>query len=164
MTDLLALIGYGLVAFFGVFLSAAFSGVQIRKYNLVNFLILTAISLAVQAIFLYFGQLKLTQQIYPLILHLPLILVLRIGYKKPWSVTVASVLLAYLCCQIPRWIASITCLFSNDLLYYHILYIPAISASFLVLSRHVVKPIQNIMNYSPQSALGLGLLPLLYYI
>ena len=154
MTDLLAMIGYGLVAFFGIFLSAAFSGVHIRKHNLVNLLIFTAVSLAVQAVCLYFGQLKLTQQIYPLILHLPLILVLRIGYKKPWSVTTASVLLAYLCCQIPRWIASVTYLFSNDLLYYHILYIPAISVSFIVLSRYTVKPIHKVMNYSPQSAFG----------
>lgn len=164
MTAVLELISYGLVAIFGILLSAGFSGVDLRKQNLYRLLAFTAASLVAQATFLYLGGLKITQQIYPLILHVPLALVLCVGYKKPWSGTVVSILIAYLCCQIPRWIASVTYLFSSDALYYHILYIPVISAIFVLLCRYTVKPIQKIMNYSSKSTWGLGLLPLLYYI
>ena len=164
MTELLQLLSYGLVAYFGVFLSADFSGVTLRKRALYQLLIFTAGSLVIQLICFRLWGFRVTQGIYPLLLHLPLVLFLALGFQKPWPVAAASVLFAYLCCQIPRWIASFTYLLSEDPLYYHILYISAIAATYVILHLRTAGPVQKVMTYSPQSALGLGLLPLLYYI
>lgn len=164
MREVFSLVCYGLVAFFGVFLSAGFSGISIRKPALGKLLLLTVVSLGIQGIVMGAWGLEFTRWIYPLIQHLPLALVLALVYKKSWATAVVSVLLAYLCCQIPRWIASAAYLFTQDDLYYHILYIVAICATFWVLHRHAVKPVHKTMNYSAQAVWGLGLLPLLYYV
>ena len=164
MTAALSLICFGLVAIFGVFLSAGFSGVDIGKGAFRNLSLFTAASLIIQFFCFYFWGLKYTQWLYPVILHLPLMVVLAVGYKKTWPTAVVSVFLAYLCCQIPQWLASVTYLFSEDPLYHHILYVFSISATYIILHRYAVKPIQKLMIYSSQSVWVLGLLPLLYYV
>lgn len=164
MRDIVAIIGYGLVALFGIFLSADFSGVRFRKDPLPRLLLFTGLVLAAQGLCFCFLGLKLTRWVYPLILHLPLVMFLAVGYKKPWPVAVASVFLAYLCCQIPQWIASATYLFSQDALFHDLLYIFAVSGTYVLLRLYAVSPIQKIMTRSTLSVWMVGLLPLLYYI
>lgn len=164
MREILSLISYGLVTVFGIFLSASFSGIDFKKNSLSHLILFTVASISIQFLIFNLSGVKLTQQLYPLILHLPLALLLIIFFKKAWSVAVVSVLLAYLCCQIPRWIASITYLFNEDSLYYDILYVLSIVATYVILHRYTRKPIQKIITYSPLSVWGLGLLPLLYYL
>ena len=164
MRDILSLLGYVLIAFFGIFLSAGFSGLELRRKTLPGLLLFTAASLAVQAACLYFGDIRLVQWLYPLIVHFPLVLVLALGFKIAWPTAVVSVFLAYLCCQIPRCIASIAYLFAEDPLYFHIFYIPVVCAAYAVLHRYAVQPVQKIMVHTPLAVWGLGLLPLLYYV
>lgn len=164
MTEVLSLVGYGVVAVFGIFLAAGFAGICVKKSTARKLLLFAAASLAVQFVVYYFNGVQFTQRIYPLILHLPLVLVLTMGYRKSWAVSTVSVFLAYLCCQIPKWVSSITYLFTEEPLYYHVLYIAVVSVTYAVLHKYAVASIQKLMNYSPKAAWGLGLLPLLYYV
>ena len=164
MNDLFALISYCLVAVFGIFLAVEFCGVRIWKEALPKLLIFTALSLAAQGLCYAGFGLDFTKQAYPLILHLPLVCFLVLGCKKSWTAAAVSVLLAYLCCQIPRWISSVTYLFSEDSLYYHILYVAVVPVVYALLRRFAAKPMQKIMTRSPRSVWGLGIFPLLYYI
>ena len=74
MREILSLVCYGLVAFFGVFLSAGFSGIDLQKSTLPTLSLFTAATLVAQSACFYFGGLELTQWFYPLIVHLPTVL------------------------------------------------------------------------------------------
>lgn len=164
MSIVISLIRYGMVALFGIFLSAGFSGVDLQKGTVRKLLFFAAAALALQGFcFWYFG-LKITMWIYPLILHIPLILFLSAGCKRSWSCATVGVFLAYLCCQIPRWIASVTYLFSDIGLFHDLVYLFAVTATYILLHRYAAKPIRKIMAYSPNSVWCLGLLPMLYYV
>jgi len=160
----ISLICYGLVALFGIFLSAGFSGVDVRKHTVAKLLCFAAAALAIQGVCFAFWGLHFTKWVYPLILHLPLVLFLVAGCKRTWATAVTSVLLAYLCCQIPKWIADITYLFTEDSLYRDIVYILAISGTYALLHCRAVKPVQKAMTHPSRSVWGFGLLPLLYYL
>lgn len=164
MSSVISLIGHGLIAIFGIFLSAGFCGVSVRKATLPKLLLATAVLLACQGLCYGFFGLKFTRWIYPLILHLPLVCYLALGYKKTWAVAAVGVLLAYLCCQIPRWIAAAMYLFTEDPLYRDILYGIAVPAVYGLLHAYAVKPVQKILLRSPVSVWAIGLLPLIYYI
>ena len=164
MSGAISLLSYALVAAFGIFLSAGFSGVAVRRETFPRLALFTVGALAVQFLCFTFLGLKYTRWVYPLILHLPLAVFLAAGCKRPLAVAVVSIFLSYLCCQTPRWIAAITYVFTDAPVYHDLLHCFAICAVYMLLHSYVVKPIQKVMTYSPRSVWGLGLLPLLYYV
>ena len=89
---------------FGVYISAAFLGIKMTRRNIY---ILLGFSCAVSVVyigtFLLFGA-TVTRQVYPLIVHLPLVLFLALFYKFKLLLSVMSVTTCYLCCQISKWI------------------------------------------------------------
>lgn len=89
---------------FGIFLSASFLGM---KRNIKNGGILSVFSIVVSAVYIpinyYFGASVMTK-VYPLVIHLPLMLLLTFAFKKKAVLSVLSVVTAYLCCQISKWI------------------------------------------------------------
>ena len=164
MNSIILVAGYGMIAIFGIFLSAGFCGIRFCKDTLPKLILFAIVILAVQGVCYYQVSLTFTKWSYPLLLHIPLACFLVVGYKKSWAVAATSVLLAYLCCQIPRWLASMAYLFSEKNLYYDILYIITIPAAYGFLNRFVAKSIQKILNRSAYSAWRLGIFPLLYYV
>lgn len=164
MKTAVTLLCYGLVALFGVVLSAGFSGADQQKGAGRKLALFSAAIIAVQvACRLVFGF-EFTTWVYPLIVHFPLVVLLVVIFKQPWLTAVASVLLAYLCCQIPRWIAAIAYFFSDDQLYRNILYIVVVPVVYYFLRRYAADAAQKLMARSQRSNISLGFLPLLYYI
>ncbi len=102
-TNTLAILHHALTLLFGVYLSAAFLGIRMNRKNV---LILLGFSSAVGVVyvltFIFFGDI-FTTQVYPLIVHLPLILFLTLFYKYTALRSTLSVLTAYLCGQIIQW-------------------------------------------------------------
>ncbi len=106
MTFLTALgaINYGLVLIYGLFLSAHISGGSVSHRQNQLLLLLCPLFLIIQTpCWLILGE-STTKQLYPLIVHLPLVLILIFALKKPIGVALVSVCTAYLCCQLPRWV------------------------------------------------------------
>ncbi|MEG1943253.1 MAG: ATP-binding protein, partial [Angelakisella sp.] len=103
MIKLLTTFNYGLVLLFGVLLSVMFAGgCKSRKEHLKIFLF-SVFTLLLQTACSYFFGLNATTKLYPLIVHLPLILFLVLLLKKPMGISIISVFTAYFCCQLPRW-------------------------------------------------------------
>ena len=100
LTEALSIIHNATTLLFGMFISAAFLGVRMSRRNVFA---LSCFSLAdgvcYALTYVYFGE-AVTEQVYPLIVHLPLALFLMIAYKCRFVVTLLSVLIAYLCCQV----------------------------------------------------------------
>lgn len=88
---------------FGVILSAVFTGIQFSKKNVLVLLAFSAACGVLQAAALSLLGNEGVWILYPLITHLPLILILTLGYKKRIATSLAAVLTAYLLCQPANW-------------------------------------------------------------
>lgn len=160
----IGLLRFGFSLFFGVAVSVLFAGIESTRKN--NFItgLLCVIFLFVQTTsYLLFG-LDITSKLYPLIIHLPLILIFSLYYKRPYLISTVSVLSGYLCCQAPRWIGFLAGAALKSLLADHIFYIVAIFLFFYLFKRYVTSSVRQLMEKSTKSCLFLGGVPLFYYL
>ena len=114
----LAMLHNATTLLFGVYISAALLGVRMNRRNVLTLLGFTfAVGILYVASFLLWGE-SGTEKIYPLMIHLPLVLFLTIHYKYKPMLSVLSVITAYLCCQISKWIG----LVALDITHIHWVY------------------------------------------
>lgn len=154
---------YGLILIYGVLLSADFSGgIRSRKQRRLT-LAMIVVALALQLICSRIFGMAFTQKIYPLLSHLPLVLVLVFGFKRKASVSVVAVFTAYFCCQLPRWLGSVASLVLTSRIPYLLVYAVSIPIFYIILRRYFVVPLYEAMTYSPKAVYHFGGLPVLYY-
>ena len=92
------------VGSFGMVLSSAFSGVCEKGQKRSRIACMMALVLLGQTLFVLAAGTERLIYCYPLVTHLPFVLFLHwSGVDLLWSL--ASVLIAYLCCQLRRWMA-----------------------------------------------------------
>ncbi|MGN1230481.1 MAG: ATP-binding protein, partial [Anaerotignum sp.] len=101
---LLGVCNYGLVLIFGLFLSTFISGGWNTPWQKNLIFILCPIFLMLQSPCWLILGVEATKRLYPLIVHLPLVLILIFVLKKRFGIALVSVCTAYLCCQLPRWV------------------------------------------------------------
>ena len=164
MAEIIGIIGYGFIAIFGVVLSAAFSGIEVNRSSAVRICLFCLGAILLQVTCRMHLGLSATRGIYPLIVHLPLLVFLRTGFKVPWLNAGVSILTAYQCCQIPRVLAAVSYFFTDEVLYKNILYILFVPLIGTVLYRYAAKPVQRFMCKSQRTVFFLGVVPLVYYI
>lgn len=148
---------------FGVFISALFLGIRMNRRNVAAlFGFACADGVVYILVFLHFGE-AVTKQLYPLIVHLPLILFLTCFYKYKAVLCVISVLTAYLCCQISNWtgIAAMN-LVHSDAVYYGTRIVVTVLVFILLffMRNSIALPMQQSM----KMILLFGLMPTIYYI
>lgn len=99
----LDIFNYGLVLLYGLVLDVAIAGgCETAKQRRVILWLCPAFLLIQLLGWLVLGESGL-KQIYPIIVHLPLALILVTVLKRSWGVAIVSTCTAYLCCQPPRW-------------------------------------------------------------
>ena len=160
----LKLLHHALTLLFGVYLSAAFLGIRMSRKNIG---ILCGFSAAVGVIsaltFLFFGE-EFTTRAYPLIVHLPLILFLTFFYKHKALRSALSVLTAYLCCQISKWVGlSVLSITDAEWVYYGVRVITTVIV-FAVLLRFVSNATAQLIQKSTKALLIFAILPFAYYL
>lgn len=161
---LLGLFCYGLILLFGVAVSAAFTTERRSRRDLIALVIFSIFAILLQLVsWLIFG-LERTKQLYPLIVHLPLVIFLATCFQRPWFQAVTGVCSAYLCLQIPRWISLVVQAIFQAIPAYYITYIPAIFLTHYALRRYVAGPVFRLTSQSTRSCLLLGAVPLFYYL
>lgn len=89
------------VFLFGTIITLFFLKVQFTKKNILCFIIFISLSLFIQAIILYSFGSKTLEKIYPVIVHLPLLILCINVYHKPLISSLTSLFLAYIL-TIPR--------------------------------------------------------------
>lgn len=165
MTFLTALgaFNYGLVLIYGLFLSAHIAGGWTNRRQKRLLQVLCPVFLLLQTLcWLILGE-SVTKQLYPLIVHLPLVLILIFSLKKPMGIALVSVCSAYLCCQLPRWVDLTVTAVTRSPLAGEISYTLVIYPIFLLLCRYFVRSAYSAMTVSSQSLLLFGSLPVVYY-
>ena len=151
------------VGIFGMVLSAAFCDIAWtkRKYYILGGGI--AALLAFQGIVYFFASEQLARYLYPITTHAPLMMILYILSKKGlWSVI--SVLTAYLCCQIRRWIALLViAVFSGDVAMQRITELVVTLPLLFFLVRFAAPSVRCLSRYPTLVQCQFGLIPVIYY-
>lgn len=162
--DILGGINCGLVFFFGAALSVFIAGGWKTQRQQAFFLLLCPAFLAFQtASWLVLG-LDATKRLYPLMIHLPLLLAMVFVLKRPVIISLVSICAAYLCCQLPRCVGVITAAVTGSALVGQIVYAAAIVPIFFFLLRYFVPSARDTVTESRRALLLFSGLPITYYI
>ena len=149
---------------FGIFLSAFFLGVKQDKKNVLKLLLL-----AVTSGTLYFAMASLfdstiVDQLYPVLVHVPLLLVLVLYYKFRILPSLISIFTAYLCCQCSNWMGLLALSVTEEEWCYYACRIVVTLVVFWVLCRYVCQTTAMLFAKTDRELLIIGSLPLVYYI
>lgn len=160
----IGLLRFGFSLVFGIAVSVPFAGIEPTRKNRRSSVLLCVIFLFIQTASWWLLGLDLTSKLYPLIIHLPLIVIFSLCYKRPWLISTVSVLSGYLCCQAPRWVGFIAGAALDSRLADHVFYVGAIFLFYYFLKRYVAESVRHLMETSTKSCLFLGGVPLFYYL
>lgn len=104
MQSALDIFCYVLVLIYGLALSADLStGGHVSRQQKYLLTLLCLLFLLMQGLGLVLLGERAVKQLYPLVTHVPLVLILILFMKKSVGVAIVSTCTAYLCCQPPRW-------------------------------------------------------------
>lgn len=160
----LDIFNYGLVLLYGLALDVAIAGgCETAKQRRVILWLCPAFLLIQLLGWLVLGE-SGVKQIYPIIVHLPLALILVTVLKRSWGVAIVSTCTAYLCCQPPRWGSIAIEALTHSAVAADIVYILLIAGMFWLLRRYFVAAAYSTMTYSRWALLLFGSLPCTYYI
>ena len=153
------------VGVYGMILSAAFCGITWTKgKKWIYGLSMAAILLAQAAVYGMTTDLQLLKLLYPLVTHMPLVLVLAIIERKLLWPTI-SVLTAYLCCQLRRWLALLlTALMSGGAEVQTAAELALTLPLLLGLLYFVAPAVRTIAGYKPAMQVRFGLIPAVGYL
>ncbi len=160
----IGLIRFGASLLFGVSVSVLFAGIGRTRRNGHVVGGACVMLLIVQYACLRSLGLDLTSKLYPVMIHLPMILLFSLFFKRPWMISIASVLSAYLCCQAPRWIGFLAGEVFGSSLADHLSYIAACLLAYYFLKRYVAGSVRQLLEKSLKSSMLLGAVPALYYL
>jgi len=164
MHTVIVLFRSGIVLIFGVSVSLLFSGIKHTRKNIQAISLFYLMMFIIQTVSWWLFGLQTTMKLYPFITHLPTVLFSVLYFKRPWSITISSVLTAYLCCQIPKWIGSVSAAIFGDRFTEHIAYFFAMIAVYYMLKKYIADSVIQLMDRSLSSCLLFGAVPLLYYL
>lgn len=163
LLSLLNLLNGGLVLIFGLLLSVHISGGWQDKKQKRLVVLLCPLFLIVQGVCALCFGVAVTEKLYPLIVHIPFVLILIFGMKVRVRMAIFSVCVAYLCCQLPRWGNQFVTALTQQPLAGEIAYTLIIGPAYALLQRYFTRFAHSAMSYSTQLMYLFGSLPLVYY-
>lgn len=151
------------VSVFGGLLSASFCGALNTRRSLRIFWLGMALMLVPQGAVYLLWNAELRTQVYPLIVHVPLLVLLYIlTGKRLWPVI--SVLSAYLFCQMRRWPALLAAaVLPGEEMTQNLVELAVTFPLLLILLRFAAPAVRQLMEYPVKTQCQFGLIPALYY-
>lgn len=154
---------YTLLLLFGIVISFSFAGVKLDKKSVSIFSILFIICGLLQLIvYAHFTE-QIVWNIYPLITHLPIILVLCTFFKKRILTSLVAVASAYLCCQPAKWIGILAETLTDSFTCNQIARLTSLLIVAIIVIKYLSPYISDIYNKDTRSVLIFGIVPLVYY-
>lgn len=165
MQSALDIFCYVLVLIYGLALSADIStGGHVSRQQKYLLTLLCLLFLLMQGLGLVLLGERTVKQLYPLVVHVPLVLILILFMKKSVGVAIVSTCTAYLCCQPPRWGRIAVEALTQSTLAAELVYILLMPVMYYLLRRFFVAAAYNTMTSSTAALLLFGSLPVTYYI
>lgn len=151
------------VSIFGGVLSASFCGALRTRRNRFIFWLGMALMLIPQGAVYFLWDAELRRQAYPIVLHLPLMILLYIlTGKRLWPAI--SILSAYLFCQMRRWLALLAAaMLPGGKMTQNLAELAFTLPLLLVLLKFAAPAVRQLMEHSVKEQCQFGLIPALYY-
>lgn len=160
----LSMLHYAVLFLFGIFVSVAFLGVRFDRKNLLSLSLFTlCIGASLLSIYLLLGE-STTEKLYPLIVHLPLMLFLTWRFRQRFPAAMLSVFTAYLCCQVSNWLGAAVQLITEQLWVYFVVRILATAVFGVLILRFPAATLSHLVRKSDKTLLLLAVLPTAYYL
>lgn len=160
---IISLLNDAAVSIFGGLLSASFCDALRTRRNRRIFWLGMALMLIPQGAVYLLWDAELRRQIYPLILHLPLLILLcNLTGKRLWPAI--SILSAYLFCQMRRWLALLAAaVLPGEELTQNLAELAFTLPLLLVLLRFTAPAVRQLMEHPVKTQCQFGFIPVLYY-
>ena len=150
---------------YGLFLTVSFAGVRFTRRSRWACIALAVALLALVGGTSALGGVQSAYRLYPLLVHLPLVLFLVFYFRCSSLAAIVSTMSAYLCCQLPRWVSKLAGCLLNEYLYIEgLTYVLAAVLFAWFFLRYAAKPVHEIMQNSRCSLITYGMVPLIYYV
>lgn len=161
---LLGLLRYGVTMLFGVFVSAVFLRLEMNRKNVLILSVFSCAALLLQGILYVLRDVAFITMYYPLIVHLPLLLLFVLVFRQMLSHVIFSITTAYLCCQIVNWISLIPAFFGEYLVAVHLTYTIVLIATFAFNCKYADTAFANLFSKPTLSFLTFTIVPCFYYV
>lgn len=151
------------VSFFGGILSASFCDALTTRKKRRGFWCSMVLFPLLQGLVYFSWGAEFIRKIYPLVVHFPLLLVLYfLTGKLLWPFF--SILSAYLCCELRRWIALLAvAIFSGNQMMQDVIELVLTLPLLLILLRFASPVVRQLSGYPAKVQCQFGLIPALYY-
>ena len=152
------------VSFFGSILSASFCDtLDTRKKRCVFICSMVFLPLLQGVVYFLWGT-EFIRELYPLVVHLPLLLLLyALTGRILWPLF--SILTAYLCCQLRRWIALFAvAVLSGGTTMQDFIELLLTVPLLLFLLRYASPVVRQLSGYTAKAQCQFGSIPLVYYV
>lgn len=151
------------VGVFGMILSASFCDSLRTRQKRLAIAVSMAVILVFQGIIYFWVDPEMVELSYPIITHFPLAVVLCVLNRKLlWPII--SVLTAYLCCQLRRWLALlVVAIFSGGDVMQDAVELAITLPLLLLLLRFISPAVRVVSRYTISMQCQFGLVPALYY-
>ena len=152
------------VSFFGSILSASFcDAVNTRKKRGIFVCGIMLMPLLQGLVYFLLGA-EFMQEVYPLVVHLPLLLLLY-GLTGRLLWPLFSILTAYLCCQLRRWIALFAVAILSGGQPMQDLFELLLTLPLLLFLLHAASPlVRQLSDYPAKTQCQFGSIPVVYYV
>ena len=162
--DIANLINYAFVLFFGIIAAFYMADLPFEEHHRLYALTLPGFSAVQLMCYLLFGQ-TVVYKCYPLLIHLPLILLIRFVCHRNTYISIIAVLAAYLFCTPRKWFGTLIASFAgNDPMVSNIGAILITIPLLLLIIRYVAPCITRLQHESKMLLSLFMLLPIIYYI
>ena len=149
---------------FGLVLSFAFSGIEFRKKSIFAIAAFFVINGLLQSGLANLFDTDLVYKLYPFVTHLPLILVVCLGYKKRFMTALAAVTTAYLCCQPAAWIGIISEYLSDSIAIGKTLHVATLLLTSIIFIRYLAPAVSEMYAKTNRDILIFCSVPIIYYL
>ena len=147
----------------GIVLTAALARVQLNRKNLLILGLLCLICGAMQCTVLALASADAVRKLYPLITHLPLLLLLLCVYRVHLLTALVSIFTVYLCCQPIKWVGLLVATISQIPALESLGRIIMIITGTALFLRHFVAGLSEIFSKDRRSVWIFGCVPIVYY-
>lgn len=149
---------------FGLAVAVSFVGMERTRKNYMVFGGFIVVIFIIQVACLFRWGMDTTWKIYPLLTHLPIAAFIALYLKRSWLISLTSMVVAFLCCQPPRWIGTVAGEVFDSASMNHVGYIATAFLMYYFLQKYVAKSARHLMERSVKSCLLFGSMPAFYYL
>ena len=158
------IIRYVMTLYFGVFVTTSIIGIKNSRKNLLILNIFCISDLLLHLLLMRHTDTIHVRNAYPLLTHLPLLLLLIIVFKRSFLKSLLGVTTAYLCCQICNWLSIIPEMYSCDDWIVNLTYILGIIITYLIVWKFAASALSEVFNKADAELIPFCIMPFFYYI